>query len=129
LHYHEYHVIKRTPYILALQFKRKSSINILLTSKILPSDPPLPIRHCLKLDRAAPLPHHLHATCIDPLAQILALTDIKQLQISAAFDDRLDARASDSHAAAYAKIAEFEKVQRNTAQGRVGDGGPAEGEV
>jgi hypothetical protein len=84
---------------------KKSSPWQSVISKILPSNPPLAIRHRLKLDRAASLLHHLHATCIDPLAQVLALTDIKEFEIPAAFDYRLDACASDSDAAAHAEIA------------------------
>jgi hypothetical protein len=99
------------------------------TNLLLPSHPPLSIRHRLKPDSPPPLLHHLHTARLDPPPQVLALTHIKQLQIPAPLDHRLDARARDAHAAAHAEVAEFEQVQRYAAQRRVGDGGAAEGEV
>jgi hypothetical protein len=57
------------------------------------------------------------------------LTDVKELQISAAFDDSFDACASYSDTATHAQIAEFEEMERDATQRSIGDGGAAKGEV
>jgi hypothetical protein len=100
----------------------------LSSSHLLPN-PPLPIRDRLEPDAAPALPHHFDAARVQPAAQILALADVEELQVPTALDDGFNARARDAHAAAHAEIAQLEQVQRYAAQGRVRDGGAAEGEV
>ena len=72
--------------------------------------PPLPIRYSFKLDIAALTPYRLHASRIQPPCQILTLTDIEELKISAAFNDGLNPGPCDTHTAADGKLLEFEEM-------------------
>jgi hypothetical protein len=74
------------------------------------TNPPLPIRHSLKLDIPPAFIHRLDASVFQPTAQVLALTYVEDFEISASFDDGLDASTCYAHAAAHTQIAEFEKM-------------------
>jgi hypothetical protein len=65
------------------------------------SHAPPPVGHRFELDPAAALPHHLHAAGFDPPPEVLALADVEDLEVSAAFDDGFDARARHANAPAH----------------------------
>lgn len=91
--------------------------------------PPLPIRHDLENHLPPSTPHALGPARIDPPLQILALAHVEELEVATAFDDCFDAGARDAHTPAHREVAQLEEVQRDAAEGGVGDGGAAEGEV
>jgi hypothetical protein len=90
---------------------------------------PFPIGNGFELDVSAALAYHVDAARVEPAPQILALTDVEELQVSAAFHDGFDACARYSDATAHAQVAEFEEMERDATQRSIGDGGAAEGEV
>jgi len=88
--------------------------------------PPPDSRHHIARDRLepdVPLPELralLDTACFQPALQVLALADIKDLEVVAALYDRLDAYTGHAHAAADREFAEFEEVQADRTQGAVG---------
>jgi hypothetical protein len=71
------------------------------------SNPPLTIRHRFEFDVAPTLTYHVHSTSVQPSPEILALANVKKLQVPAAFHHGFNARASDTHTTTYTEIAQF----------------------
>jgi hypothetical protein len=57
----------------------------------------------------------LYSASFKPGGQILALTDVKGVQLSAAIGHGFDTRPSDSNTAAHRKSPEMKKVKANAA--------------
>lgn len=70
-----------------------------MPSDFFPSSPPSPICHCFEFYIAASVSYHFHATGFDPSAEVLALANVEEFQISAAFDDGFDAGAGYTYTA------------------------------
>lgn len=72
-----------------------------------------PFSHCLELHSLDKL---LHASALEPLVEILALTDIKCFELVATVDNSLDTDPSDSNTSSYREITQFQKVKADTAE-------------
>jgi hypothetical protein len=88
---------------------------VLVLQRLLSHTPP-PVGHRFELDPAAALPDHLHAAGFDPPPEVLALADVEDLEVSAAFDDGFDARTRHADAPAHGQVAELEQVQGDAAE-------------
>jgi hypothetical protein len=80
------------------------------SQRLLAHTPPA-IRNGLKLDPATSLPDHLHTACVEPSAQVLALTDVKDLKVSTTFYHSLDACSCHAHTTAHRKISQLKQVK------------------
>ena len=69
--------------------------------------------HCFELHS---LCKFLHASALEPLVEILALTDIKRFELVATVNDSLNANPSHSNASSDGQLAQFEKVKADTAE-------------
>lgn len=85
--------------------------------------------HDLKIHLPSQSPPALHAPALQPRQQVLALADVKDLELVAALEHAVDADARDAHAAADGELAQVREVQAQGAEGGVRDGAAAEGEV
>ena len=72
-----------------------------------------PFSHCLEFHSLDKL---LHASALEPLVEILALTDIKRFELVATVDNSLDTDPSDSNTSSYGEITQFQKVKADTAE-------------
>jgi hypothetical protein len=84
----------------------------------------------LKLQSLPPInpPAPLLSTPIQPLLQILTLTNIKALQFRTAFNHSLNPHARNSHTSTNRQFFEFEEMETDAAERGVRDCGTAEGE-
>lgn len=88
---------KRTP---SLQPLRDGSQRLL-------SYAPPAVSNGLEFDPTTSLPDHLHTSCLEPSAQVLALTDVKDLEVSAAFHHSLNTCTCYTHTPANRKISQL----------------------
>jgi|SRR5690242_5101376 len=75
------------------------------------ADAPPAVGHSFEFDSASALPYHVLTACIEPSCKILALADVEDLEISAAFNYSLDACACHADTAAYGEVAELEQME------------------
>lgn len=84
-------------------------------SALLPCSPSS-IGHSLECYVAPTTPHHLHTTSIEPATQILALTNVEQIKVPAAFHHGFDASSGDANAPTHGEVAQFEEMQGDAAE-------------
>lgn len=82
---------------------------ILLTSTAL-SCPPLPISDNLEADILATCSDGLHTAGVEPSLQILALANIEEFEVPAAFNYGFNTRACDTNAATHGKLFKLEEM-------------------
>lgn len=58
----------------------------------------------------------LHTSALEPLVEILALTDIKRFKLVASINDGLNANPSDSNTSSDRQLAQFEKMKADAAE-------------
>lgn len=71
----------------------------------------------------------LHTTALEPLAEVLTLTDVKRPKLVTAIDNGFNPHPSDSHAPSNRELAEFQKMKSDAPKRRVRDSTPAKGQI